>query len=227
MTPDSIPTFDEWVTYCFTQGHADFHADDSPLGEDRCKRFLSIPDPTLAEYSLRLFLSPSFIADEYTDQQIADGVWFIFGRTSEYPHQWFSADVPKELQIRIMQSIAMMYTGLFDRVCNARGAKPDDDLDSKLDIAVFMIWDMDGIECPAISPERHPYLIDPTFEVLEAGLFRCRTATCKRSALHGLGHLIDGHPKRVRAMIDRYFVLPKQPRSLRDYAKEAHAGEIL
>lgn len=225
MPPDAVPTFDEWVAYCFTQGRADSHADASRITAERRERFMSVPAGVVAEHTLRLFTNPARIASDFSDDQIAEGVWFIF---SEYPSTWFATDdLSADTQVGIMQSIANLYEQCFDRVCNARGAKPDDDLDSELDIAVFMIWDMDGIECPAFSPERHPHLLEPSFEVLETALFRCRTATCKRSALHGLGHLVNVHPKRVRAIIDRYFVLPKQPRHLREYAKEARAGEIL
>jgi hypothetical protein len=224
IPPDPIPTFDEWVRYCFTQGRADFKANDSPIAEERRERYLSIPAPVVAEYTLRLFTKPDRIATDFSDDQIAEGVWFIF---CEYPSTWFAADLPADTQVCVMRAIASLYEQCFDRVCNARGVKPDDDLDSELDIAVFMIWDMDGIECPAINPERHPHLVEPSFEVLEVALFRCRTATCKRSALHALGHLVNVHPKRVHAMIDRYFVLPKQPRHLREYAKEVRAGEIL
>src|SRR5690606_28505777 len=92
---------------------------------------------------------------------------------------------PAEMQVELYRAAARMYLNCYDKRCN-RG--PSDHLDT----AVYMIWDMDYIEIPAIYPADYPHLADPAFELLETVLSRCTAPACIQSALHGLGHATAG-----------------------------------
>jgi len=231
----TIPSFDEWVAYCFEHGYADFRGYSEATGESmaaieaREERFAEIPSGTLTEYATKLFSNPSFLADRYTDQQIADATWFLFGIGSGYFHEFRDKAVPIDAQVTLMRSVAAMYTDLFDQLCNHHATQPDGLFTNAMpiDMAVDMIWDMDCIELPLHFPRKHKHLVDPSFEVLDAALFNCRTASCKGSALHGLGHVHHAHKKRVEAIIDRFLELPDQPDHLREYAADARRGNIL
>lgn len=231
---EQIPTFEEWVEDCFTYANQDFRNYGEAEGEEfaaieaRGQRF-AIPNPSLTEYAIRLFSDPGFIADQYTDEQIAEATWFLFGTGSEYFHDFRAKDVGQDKQIEAIRSVRTMYTDLYDRVCNKQGTEPDGQFTNVLPIdkAVGMIWDMDNIEGPALFPKDWPHLTDPSFEVLETALFKCRTASCKGSALHGLGHLHHVHPRRVENLIDRFLDSPDQPDHLREYAKLARTGCVL
>jgi hypothetical protein len=189
------PSFDEWVEYCFTDGYRDFcgWADEpDDVVTAREERYHTFAPRTITSYLTRLFESPGFIADRYTDEQIADATWFIFGSSaSSYIHDARSPGVPREEQVRCLASVATMYTRLFDRVCGERGSNPDEDLREKtrLDGAVYMIWDMGGVEGTVLFPGRLPHLEKPGIEVLETILTECRTSACRTSALHGIGHI--------------------------------------
>lgn len=227
------PRFDDWLDYCFTFAYGDFHeiVGSSP---NRYTELGRLGPATAAEYLTRLFESPASIAERYTPDQIGDAVWFIFGVGSCYFGTATSAEVPTDLQVRLIRSVATMYTDLFDRVCGRMGEAPDEDLSDtdKVDIAVYMIWDMDQIE---YVHRKSTALVEPTLDVLSAILLRCRNSTCQRSALHGLGHLIfsSGYRKspiktdRLTAIIDEYLRARRPTQWLRLYATEARAGTVM
>ncbi|TVQ34601.1 MAG: hypothetical protein EA376_00015 [Phycisphaeraceae bacterium] len=232
MNNTETPSFEEWVHYCFTQGYSDFHtepdADHYEAHEQRRQRFVDIDPKALSEHIIRLFSNPAFLADEYTDQQIADAVWFIFGLATTYFLHLRSEVVPRNVQIRCIESVATLYTDLFDRLCDKHDVDPNksSSKDTPLEDAVYMIWDMDCIEGAVMFPKHWPHLVDPGFRVLETILEKCRTVTCKESALHALGHIHMYHPERVEKIIDKFLASPDQPGVLREYALDAREGAV-
>ena len=231
MPPDAIPTFDEWVSYCFTQGQADFAAyTTDEAAEARHHRFIDdIPDVALAEYAVRLFSDPTQHLRAVQDDDLAAGIWFVFGVGSEYFLFMRSERVPAELQIEVYRALRTMYVEFFDKVC--RRSTRFNTLHpynfSALETAVYMIWDMDCVEGSAMFPEQHPHLVEPALAVLEAALFECESDACQFGALHGLGHLQDVHPERVAAVVDRFLdANPKLHKELRIYAQNARIGMV-
>ena len=89
MTAGPLPSFDEWIWYCFEQGPKDDRTSYGSPGyedvESRNQRFLCQDPPVgitpriLAEYAIRLFRAPGFVVDRYSDEQIGAAIWFIFG----------------------------------------------------------------------------------------------------------------------------------------------------
>ncbi|MCA9277545.1 MAG: hypothetical protein H6815_02005 [Phycisphaeraceae bacterium] len=239
MCNDQTPTFEEWVEYCFTQGYADFSGYsediDTPAADVREIRFHRIHDETLTDYLIRLFVAPEFIADRYTDDQIADATWFLFGIASSYLHHVRESIVPVEKQITCLRAVASMYLNLYDKVCGDRGRSPDIDLTSltgnyshtKIDGAVYMIWDMDCISSPFTFPKEFPHLVDPGFEVLSIILQECKLSTCHISALHGLGHEHYKYPDRCEAIIDQFLSTRRIPEWVREYALLARVGGVM
>ncbi|MGD8450584.1 MAG: hypothetical protein PVJ57_02100 [Phycisphaerae bacterium] len=226
------PSFDEWVEYCFTQGHADSSVESGAPGYGeimtRWSRFTDFEMRVLPEYITRLFRSPAFLADRYSDDQIGDGTWFLLGVESEYFLKLWFLPVGPDIQIECMSSVATLYTELYDRVCCKRGTDPGGDYTNslKVDIAVHMIWDMCSLDAAVMPPEPMPHLVEPAFTVLDTILRRCRTSSCLTSALHGLGHLHEAHPRRVEKLIDRFLVSRQVSEHVREYALEARAGDV-
>ncbi len=233
MVQKPVPTFDEWVDYCFTQGMADFRfgaETDSKRREveARSESFLCIPPPILAEYLPRLFWNPGFIADRFSHDQIADGIWFLFGCASAYYEDLRFGPVSAPKQIECISCVGALYTQLLDRVCCRNASEPDGDFINKLSVdgAVYMIWD-DGIRGAVCVPEQHPHLVDPGFAVLRRVLHECRTSSCRISALHGLGHLYLDFPERVERLIDEFLDRTEIPDWVVRYASDAREGCVL
>lgn len=239
MMTQPVPSYDEWADYSFTRGYADFASVDDTDDEriERFERFVNIASPVLAGYIVRLFQSPEFLANRYTDNQIGNAVHFLFGTASEYFHKVRESSVEPALQVECYQSVETLYLRLFDRVCCNRGRNPDDRCENGVDGAVFMIWDMDCIEGAAMFEQEGNFLTEPCLDVLEAVLHCSRTSTCQASALHGLGHLyshFEGVGKdptnpparRVRRAIDTFLNRQDMPDWLREYALQARDGAV-
>lgn len=241
MSTHTPPSFDEWVHYCFTHGNDDFRGEsgDSKADVDeRERRFLGIDPVLLAQHLTRLFESPGFIADRYTDAQIAGATWFFFGCASGYFSGMQRAEVPIEAHARCVRSVSKLYTDLYDRVCGRRGTDPDTDLREtvELDCAVYMIWDMSGFGGGAFFPNEYPHLVEPELDVLQAVLDECRTSACLISALHGIGHIYcfnnykgnRAMARRIRSMIDRFLRERRSalPQWVREYAEDASDGGV-
>lgn len=240
MQTSSNLHFDDWVHYCFTKGHLDFSGtsgDPADVVEQRSSQFSRIDAPTLAQYLTALFEAPEFVADKYTDDQIAAATWYVFGVATCYISEVLDSKVAIEWQSRCLRSIATMYTNLFDRVCGKRGTDPDSELigSEKVDVAVYMIWDMDNLQYATRTPEREPHLVEPTMEILRTVLTRCRTSSCIASALHGIGHLYSMHDRegheeislRLQQMVDDFLSVRDPPEWIREYAIQARNGEVL
>ena len=67
MQRPSMPSFDDWVTYCFTRGYADFAGRDRTdpienvdevVDAELQDRMLDLDAVLLTEYLIRLFHSP-------------------------------------------------------------------------------------------------------------------------------------------------------------------------
>jgi hypothetical protein len=186
MQDQAAPSFDEWVEYCFTKGESEFH---SKAQRDRSYYAVSsltvirpdlfprsqIPLDEVARFLVRLFRAPGFIADRFTDDQICDGAWFIFGYGGQYFPYVRRDPVPREIQFAVISSIATLYTELFDHLCCERGTDPDKNYieEARLDNTVWMLWDMIGFSVPSLDVGLFPSvpdLVDTGFDVLETVL---------------------------------------------------------
>lgn len=238
LIPQSAPTFDEWVEYCFRQGQADFNTESkSPdyaaverrRWRYRCDCWLECEEPQISEtrlvqHLIRLFRDPAFLAERFTDDQIGDGTWHIFGCGSMYFRSVWNAAAPAE-QAACISLMPTLYRLLYDPLSCRHGSDPDGHYtnDLRLDVAVYMVWDLDPFEEFREKPELALLAIDALDCILRAS----RTATCLASALHGLGHLQPYHKERVQATIDRFLAGRSAPEWVRGYAASARHRGIL
>ena len=227
MTHEPAPSFEEWSDYCVRLGWADFSGtsgDSDEVVRARELQFQSLPAPVLAEYLVRLFENSRLLADRYSADQLGDATWFIFGCGSQYFGKLSAVETPKALQVRCFAAVGRLYLDLFDVLCNRRRAVVDDRCDDLLDTAVYMIWDMGGIE---IAIDR-PHLLEPGFQILATVLDDCRTSTCVMSALHALGHLVNDYPDRVEPLIASFVERRRAefPEWLLHYAELAREGRV-
>jgi len=229
------------VEYCFVHGQRDFNGtskEDPEAIQQREKRFVLMDRAVVVGYLTRLFESPSFIADRYTDDQIADATWFIFGDGSQFI-SFKGVNVAYEAQARCVRAVATLYTDLFDRICGRRAADLTTAFHGQkgIDCAVYMIWDMGGLEFTVMFPDSPPHLIEPGVSVLETVLATCRTSACLVSAVHGIGHVIginvcgksaaeQAKVDRFRGLIDSFLATREIPDWLRKYAGDARTGNI-
>ncbi len=190
----------------------------------RTARFLQHLSPIMvSEYLIRFMESPVDATTGVTDDELADGVQFIFGGGSGYVHALFVRGVPANFQRRLYQALPSFYLTLLDPRCTSSSMSSTEP--TRLDGAVFMLWDMSGggIDT-AVFDHSHPELLDAAFESLESILLQSESAACQMSVLHGLGHLHCNHAARSVAIIDRYLRERRPPVELRQFAQLARDG---
>jgi hypothetical protein len=230
------PSFHEWVRFCFGDAIQTRPKSEASI-HDRSRRYHHLDTPLLMQYLTQLFEAPAWISREFSDFQVAQATWFIFGNESGYFERVRGANASKDEQIRCLRAIGTLYTDLYDRLCGRRGTDPDSELRNtvELDVAVYMIWDMDQLPATVLFPEKHPHLVEPAISVLEHTLLRCRTSTCRVSALHGIGHLVCRHDDqgdksiaaRLQRIVDTFLERTDLRKWLRDYAVQAREGAVL
>lgn len=217
-------SYEEWITYCFDREVADPQWYWS-IGEEGEGDWYQPAPSVLIVYLQRLFTHSDELFVVYTEEQIAQGLYFICSSGSSYFQIVRQVSVSSADQVKWVQSICNLYRDLFAKYCShfyghldsgPEAAKP-------LNSLCYMFWDLDGIEGAAMFPgEEH--LIEPIFEVLACALSQPNPA-CIESALHGLGHLEFAHPERVRCIIDGFLNSASQiPDELLEYAKNASSG---
>lgn len=230
------PPFEEWSRYCFTLGRADSRdLSMDPVIEARAACYCRLDPEILTKYLTRLFKSSASLADKYSDQQLTDATWFVFGADPEFISTVRLANVPRPLQIECVTSMGMLYTDLFDPRCARRDTlslRTLNDFDP-LESAVFTIWDMGCVELLLYAPDKTPHLVDPALGVLETVLTKCRSAACIASALHAIGHIRmidnpDQDPigRSAGALLDALVATRPLPAPLLEYAAAARTGNI-
>lgn len=220
-------TYEGWIEYAFTRGYAEFNDPDNFALQP--SPYLLLNPSTVAEYMHRFCADPPEIELMFSDDQIGDGIWFLFSIASGYWEAIRFDGVDPAIQARCVASVANLYTRCFDRLCCKHGAEPDTDFtnDLRIDGAVYMIWDMDQLQYLVHPIGQLPHLTDLGLKVLETVLHTCRTSTCLHSALHGLGHLHDDLTPRIRTIIDGFLRARTPPAHLVQYARAAWDGYVL
>jgi hypothetical protein len=150
--------------------------------------------------------------------KVADAIRFIYGSTSGYMCDVLDSSLGQP-RIVFMLSLKSLYSAGFDRHCirdfNAESIEG-------LNRVCFMLWDMDGVECPAYRGD--PEMLEVSLDVLRFVL-TLQNPACHKSALHGLGHLVAPHVSKVRPIIHDYLTTLSSETE-RDYAEGALEGYL-
>ncbi|MFN8375492.1 MAG: hypothetical protein U0694_21780 [Anaerolineae bacterium] len=221
-------TFGQWLTYVFDHPeddrdwHFDIDADWWNEGEN--------PLRTL-EYLARLFRNMHSATAQYSEAQIAHGLWFLASNAcSNHMHCLFDGQILWTAREPTFSAIYTLYAQYFVRRCTAHlshtiySVMPPNI--SPLNSICYMWWDMDWF-----SPQPNNlirYDIDSMcLDIMERTL-HLKSMACQEAALHGLGHWKFGYPERVTRAIDAYLERePALPDALKAYALAAREGCVL
>jgi hypothetical protein len=153
---------------------------------------------------------------QHGENTVADSIWFIYGCVSDYMRDVLDPSLGR-LRIDFMNSVKTLYAEGFNRHC-----VPDFANEDALNSACYMLWDMDGIDCPVHSGDVE--MLKASLDVLTFAL-TLKNPACHKSALHGLGHLVLGRESVVQPVI-RDYLRANPPEPQREYAKAAFSGCI-
>lgn len=179
----------------------------------------------LNAYAIRFNREITEIIGEYGEESVNAAIWYLYGGGSGMTSEILDPSQGSQ-RFEFMDSVRGLYANGFVRFCSRhfghldRGPEPPRPLNS----ACYMLWDMDGIECPAINGDKE--LLDASIDVLSFAL-RLESWACQESALHGLGHLAMKFPNRTTSVIESYLRRDDHPPELKMYAQSALAGCVL
>lgn len=206
----AVPSFDDWLDDAITDGKAGSYVDDSA---------------TVNQYAIRFNHEIAGIVSQHGEDRVNKAIWYIYGSASGY--MWDAMDKSLGAQRgRFMESVNSLYANGFAQFCSQhyghldigpQNARP-------MNSACYMLWDMDGLECPAINGDTD--LLTLSIDVLSNAL-RIDNIACNESALHGLGHLAMSHRALTSPPINEFLRRKNLPPEIREYATTAKAGCVL
>ncbi len=203
-------TFDDWLRDALTDGGLDLYVDDKA---------------EVNRFAVRFNNDIAQIITAHGEERTNKAVWHIYGSASGYMWDVLDPSLGAD-RLRFMESVKWLYANGFQRYCADHFGHIDSGVESPrpLNSSCYMLWDMDGIECPAVNGEEE--MLEASLDVLAFAL-RLDHAACQESALHGLGHL--SHSDRTKTTpIIRDFIRRTDPRgALKTYAENAIVGCVL
>ena len=206
----AIPSFDEWLADALTDGKAGSYVDDSVI---------------VNRYAIRFNYEIADIVSQHGEDRVNKAIWYIYGSVSGY--MWDAMEKPLGgKREQFMDSVSQLYANGFAQFCSDHYGHLDSGPENArpMNSACYMLWDMDGLECPAINGDTD--LLTLSIDVLSNAL-RLDSIACNESALHGLGHLADYHRALTSPPIDEFLRRKNLPPEIREYAKAARAGCVL
>jgi len=214
--------FDEWVAHVFDHdvGKPEWYFDvDSDVWD--------APPAMTIEYMTRLFEHPIPRLGRYTDEQLAQGFWYLVPSPgSEHMLVLLDETVPFEARARCLRSMRTLFAEVFAVRCPPYLAHLDEPGAGALNIACYMWWEIMpfGPQLSGTSRKR----FDTQVVTLMRDILAIDAIPPQESALHGLDHWITRRYQRtIRTIIDRFIDRNPSMRSeLLAYARRARDGGV-
>lgn len=163
----------------------------------------------------------------YSNHQINRGLFRLFDAADgDLAFAFKDCDLHYKDIVIALQSIWHLYIDLFNERCAPVLSHLDEPTDNPLNAICYMLWDVTPLAC---WDKKHPdskHYYAAIAAVMEKAL-RLSNPACIESALHGLGHIQDETPDRVKQIIDSFLKKRKFGRQeLVRYANNAKIGYV-
>lgn len=162
---------------------------------------------------------------KYSNRQIDYGLHEMFSPSQDFIFSFKECNLCYSDIVVALQSIKHLYTDLFNKRCDPVLSHLDEPTDNPLNSICYMLWDVTPLAFWDKDPNKK-YYYAAIAGVMEKALYLSNPA-CIESALHGLGHIQDQVPDRVRQIIDGFLKKRNFSRpELVHYANNAKKGYI-
>jgi hypothetical protein len=192
-------SFDEWISDVFDRevsekGWWSELPDDAPPRE-----------PPSITHLTRVSLDSAEWSKPFSDQQLGQGLWFVFHDINDNLAAIGDASVPIASRAACVLALRQLYLGLFSKRCTSELGRsaPNGGPPWSLNMTCYMLWDIAEFQNP-----RPGLVLDRSLD--EACLSAMRSIlqiphpACQKSALHGLGHWHERFPQRTSAIVDEF-----------------------
>lgn len=176
-------------------------------------------------YSIRFNQEIDAIVRQHGEEAAGRAIWYVYGCCSGYMHDVLDPSLG-DLRLEFMESVKLLYREGFNRYCAHFFGHLDDGPEPSrpMNSGCYMLWDMDGIECPAMSGDRP--MVAASLNTLQFALTLSNPA-CQESALHELGHLAFRYRLDAEPVIRDYLSSRRPEEPLKSYAERAANGYVL
>ena len=180
---------------------------------------------TLSEYAIRFNREIAQTVGEFGEESANQAIWYLFGSVSGITHEILDRSLDSQ-RSEFMNSVKELYANGFAQFCSRHFGHLDrgPERSRPLNSSCYMLWDMDGIECPAINGDT--MMLAASLDVLSFAL-QLDSWACQESALHGLGHLAMKFSIQTTPLIESYLTQCDLPTELKSYAENSRLGCVL
>jgi hypothetical protein len=215
MMKSRFDSFANWIQYYFSGKETE---------AESFWAFEGNPFPLIAiSYLATLFENPKAVLKAFSDAQINQGLWNIFGEL-DYILLFRLDSVPWNIRKDCLWKIPNFFIEIFAERCT-----PITYYDSlspwagnPLNISCCMWWDFFRFGKP-----KNDNLNITIVEICERILL-IDSVACREAALHGLGHWYEGFPEKVEKIINSFLLSTSNlPPELIEYAEHAKFGQVL
>lgn len=211
-------TFEDFILHVFNHSVAEPN-----WFFDSEEEYIEISDELLVHHLCKLFKSPSEYLARYSNDQIGQGLTYLFNAScSNFSHQIIRCE-NKTLTTEFIATIPNLYTNLLEQRCEPILSHTNTNkVPNLLNTTCYMLWDSTPLLLWYDDKERQVLICEKLAEILNS-----KNIACVESALHGLGHLQMYNKKLVSEVIDRFLnsttIINE---SLIAYANNAKSGYI-
>lgn len=217
-------TFEDWLDHAF--GHeVRFQRAAWFFDADAC--WWSPKPQTAIAFLTRLFQSPSVLTEQFSDDQIAQGLTYLLDTSAVGDNGWLcSSDVPAPVRKACIAATFNLFSDIFQPRCLPVLGHLSKVESTRLNSVAYMFWDV--FPCVALPGDASRLELQlETLAVMER-ILSLGSIACVESALHGLGHAHASHPGRVEQIIDRYMASGRcAGAEIAAYAGAARCGCVL
>jgi hypothetical protein len=220
MTDLSYP---DWLNYVFD--HAVPFYEQAWYFEPDADWWQPRPEQAV-DHLARLFENPELLADEFSDSQIAQGLYYLIDNgAGGYCRFLTDGSVPLDARTACIEAFSTLFARLFQPRCEPVLSHLDEPGANPLNRICYMWWDI-----MPIGAATAPIPADPIHQGCLAEMretLRLPNPACQESALHGLGHWAGAYPEFAAVTVDAYLAAnPKLRPELVRYAQAARSGCI-
>ena len=181
---------------------------------------------TTVEYLTRLFESPERLLEDYSREQLEQGLWYLSGEGQPFMQSLLDQGLSWPLRQRGLAAIQVFYEKFFAAACTDELGHQCRTASTPVNQACYMWWDLFPTWGRPDDPSRHDE--DQTILQVLKGILEIPSEACRESALHGLGHWQPRYPEEVQQIVDGFLrANPAISIPLREYAVAARSGCVL
>ncbi len=210
--------YKEWIDFIFKEKDVD---------SDLYDKEFEASDDEIVELIKQTCLRCGTDLTNHSNAQIYQGLSRIFNPSIDnYAFAFKECGLHYKDIVIALQAIWHLYFDLFNERCAPVLSHLDEPTDNPLNAICYMLWDVTPL---AYWDKPHPdskHYYAAIATVMEKAL-RLSNPACIESALHGLGHIQDEIPDRVKQIIDGFLKKHNFPRpELVRYANNAKIGYV-